>query len=146
VFFPSLVVNEDVIQIQNYKSNGEFYPDHPHESGWRIFQTKGHDQPFKKTFLLLEGGLPYICLFYRDLVVAKLQINITEVFGPHDFIKEVVDSGNWIPVSDCDFIQGSVINAESPGSIFLIPTRLGPRKVMSWNGCAPCGEVLGSIT
>jgi hypothetical protein len=53
-------------------------------------------------------------------VVARLQINLTEVFGPHELIKEVIDSGNWVPVSDCDFIQGPVINAESPGSIFLL--------------------------
>jgi hypothetical protein len=53
-------------------------------------------------------------------VVAILQNNLTEVFGPCELIKEVVDSGNWVPVSDCDFIQGPVINAESLGSIFLL--------------------------
>jgi hypothetical protein len=54
VFFPSLVVNEDIIQIHHYKSIGEWLQDiihHPHESGQRNFQTKGYDQPFKKTFL-----------------------------------------------------------------------------------------------
>jgi hypothetical protein len=54
VFCPSLVVNENVIQIHHYKSIGEWLQDifhHPHESGWSICQTKGHDQPFKKTFL-----------------------------------------------------------------------------------------------
>jgi hypothetical protein len=53
-------------------------------------------------------------------VVARLQINLTEVFGPCELIKEVVDSGNQVSVSDCDFIQGPVINAESLGSIFLL--------------------------
>jgi hypothetical protein len=54
VFGPSLVVNDNVIQIHHYKSIGEWSQDiihHPHESGWNIFQTKGHDQPFKKAFL-----------------------------------------------------------------------------------------------
>jgi hypothetical protein len=54
VFVPSLVVNENVIQIHHYKSIGEWSQDivhNPHESGWGIFQTKGHDQPFKKAFL-----------------------------------------------------------------------------------------------
>ena len=40
VFFPSLVVNEDVIQIHHYKSIGEWLQDiinHPHESGWSIY-------------------------------------------------------------------------------------------------------------
>jgi hypothetical protein len=53
-------------------------------------------------------------------VVAKLQINLTEVFSPHDLIKEVVDSGNQVPVCDYDFIQSSVINAKLSGSIFLM--------------------------
>jgi hypothetical protein len=53
-------------------------------------------------------------------VVARLQINLIEVFGPRELIKEVVDSGNRVLVSDCDFIQGAVINAESSGSIFLL--------------------------
>jgi hypothetical protein len=54
VFFPSLVVNENVIQIHYYKIIGEWLQDtihHPHESGWSIFQTKGHEQLFKKAFL-----------------------------------------------------------------------------------------------
>jgi hypothetical protein len=56
----------------------------------------------------------------EDLVVARLQINLTEVFGPRDLIKEVVYSRNRVPVSDCDFIQSPIINVESPGSIFLL--------------------------
>jgi hypothetical protein len=58
VFGPSLVVNENVIQIYNYKSIGERSQDivhHPHESGWRIYQTKGHDQPL---FQVDIGGHP----------------------------------------------------------------------------------------
>jgi hypothetical protein len=83
-------------------------------------KPKGMTNHSKRPSFDLKAGLPYICLFYRDLVVARLHINITEVFGPCELIKEVVDSGNWVPVSDCDFIQGLVINAESPGSIFLL--------------------------
>jgi hypothetical protein len=50
VFGPSLAVNENVIKIHHYKSIGEWSQvivHHSHESGWSIFQTKGHDQPFK---------------------------------------------------------------------------------------------------
>ena len=49
-------------------------------------------------------------------MVARLQINLTEVFGPRELIKEVIVLGNRVPVSDSDFIQSSVINTESPGS------------------------------
>jgi hypothetical protein len=53
-------------------------------------------------------------------VVARLHINITELFVACKLIKEVVHLGNQVPVSDCDFIQSPIINAESPVSIFLL--------------------------
>jgi hypothetical protein len=59
-------------------------------------------------------------MFYWDMVVARLQINLTEVFDPRELIKEVVDSGNWVPVPDLDFIQGPVINAKLLGTVFLL--------------------------
>jgi hypothetical protein len=51
--YPSLVVDEDVIQKHHYKIIGERSQDivhHPHKICWRIFQTKGHEQAFKNTF------------------------------------------------------------------------------------------------
>jgi hypothetical protein len=107
VFHPTLVEDEDVIQIHHHKIIGERPQDiihHPHESCWGICQAKGHDQPFKNTFFGLEGSLPYIGLLYWDLVVAGLQINLTEVFPPLELVKEIVNLGNWVPVPDCDFI------------------------------------------
>jgi hypothetical protein len=77
---------------------------HLHEICWGIRQTKGHDQPFKNTFIGLEGSFPYIFLLYWDLMVSKLQINITEVFGSLEIVKEIIDSGNQVLVPDCDFI------------------------------------------
>jgi hypothetical protein len=77
---------------------------HSHESCWGICETKGHNQPFKTTFFRLEGSFPYICLIYWDLMVAKLQINLTEVFIPLELVKEIIDSGNQVPIPDCDFI------------------------------------------
>jgi len=53
-------------------------------------------------------------------VVARLQINLTKVFGPCELIKEVIDSGNQVPVFDYDFIQSLVINTELLGPIFLL--------------------------
>jgi hypothetical protein len=107
VFHSSLVVDEDVIQIHHYKRIGERPQDivhHTHGSCWGIFQTKGHDQPFKMTFFSLEGSFPYIYLLYWDLMVAKLHINLTEVFFSLGLIKDIVDSWNRVPVPDCDFI------------------------------------------
>jgi hypothetical protein len=75
VFRPILSIHEDVIQIHHHKRIGEKSQDiihHPHESYWDIRQTKGHDQPFKKTFFGLEGSFPYIYLLYWDLMAARL--------------------------------------------------------------------------
>ena len=77
---------------------------HPHESCWGIRQAKGHDQPFKKNFFVLEVNLPYIGLLYWDLVVAELRINLIEVFGLFEMVKEIVNSGNLVLIPDCDFI------------------------------------------
>jgi hypothetical protein len=37
-------------------------------------------------------------------VVARLEINLTKVFDPLKLIKEIIDSGNQVPIPDCDFI------------------------------------------
>jgi hypothetical protein len=53
VFCTSLDVDEDVIQMHHHETISERLQDiihHPLEICWGIFQTKGHDQPFKKTF------------------------------------------------------------------------------------------------
>jgi hypothetical protein len=72
VFYSILVVYEDSIQIHHHKIIGERPQDiihHPHEICLGIHQTKGHDQPLKKTLFGLEGSFPYIflqCIFnYR---------------------------------------------------------------------------------
>jgi hypothetical protein len=65
VLRPTLVEDEDVIQIHHHNRIGErlqYILHHPRESCWGIFQAKGHDHPFKKTFFGLEGSLPYIDL------------------------------------------------------------------------------------
>jgi hypothetical protein len=75
VLIPTLVEDEDVIQIHHHERIDEMLQDivhHPHESCWGICQAKGHDQPFKKTFFRIEGSLSYIGLLYWDPVVARL--------------------------------------------------------------------------
>jgi hypothetical protein len=46
VFFPTLVEDEDLIQIYNHKVIGEgmkYVIHQPHEGGWVIHQAKGND-------------------------------------------------------------------------------------------------------
>jgi hypothetical protein len=97
VLCPNLVEHEDVIQIYHHKIIGQrpqYIIHDPHESFLGIHQAKWHDQSFKNTFFRLEGNIPYIGLLYLDLVVAKIQINITEVFSPLERVKEIFNLGN----------------------------------------------------
>jgi hypothetical protein len=74
VFLPSLDIDEDDIYIHRHKIIGERTQDiihHLDECYSGIHQTKGHDQPFEKTFGV-EGNFPYICLLYWDLMVSRL--------------------------------------------------------------------------
>jgi hypothetical protein len=53
-------------------------------------------------------------------MVAKFHINLTEVFFPLELIKEIVDSGNHVPVPEREFFWGLVIIIESLGLVFLL--------------------------
>jgi len=107
VFFPILSKGEDVIHIYHEKGIGEgpqYIIHQSHESYWTIFQTKGHDYPFEKIFFGLESNLPYISIFYWELVVAILPVNVTEGLASLELVKKFLNSGNWVPVPDCDFV------------------------------------------
>jgi hypothetical protein len=61
-----------------------------------------HDYPFGKRLFGIERSLPYICLFYWNLVVARLQVSIAEKIGSLELVKKVINLGNWVSVPDCD--------------------------------------------
>jgi hypothetical protein len=107
VFHSTLSEYEDIIQIYQHKRIGERPQDiihQDHESGWGIHKTKRYDQLFKKTLFGLESNLPYISLFYGDMVVVKIQFNLTEVLASLELVKKIFDLGNWVSILDCDFI------------------------------------------
>ena len=63
VFLPTLVEDEDVVQIYNHKRVGKGSQDvihQPHKSCRGICQPERHDQSLKKALLGFEGDLPYI--------------------------------------------------------------------------------------
>jgi hypothetical protein len=99
--------DEYVIHIYHHKIIGEgpqYIIHQYYESCWSICQTKGHDYPFKNTFFGIEISLPYIILFHWDLVVARLQVNLTEKIGSLELVMKVINLGNWVRVPDCDFV------------------------------------------
>jgi hypothetical protein len=96
MFCSTLVEDEDVIHILNHKGIDQGLQDvihQYHESGWGIRQAKGNDQPLETTFFRLECGLPYIGMFYGDLVVAELQNNLTKILAPLELVEKVINLG-----------------------------------------------------
>jgi hypothetical protein len=68
-----------------------------------FFKPKGMtNHSNRPSFDLKVVFYTYVCSM--ELVVARLQINLTEVFVPLEMIKEFVDSGNQVLVPECDFI------------------------------------------
>jgi hypothetical protein len=66
-------------------------------------------------------------------MVATLQVNLDEEISPLELVKKVINPRNGIAVPDCDFVYGSVINAESPSPILFLPQyNRGFRKGRSW--------------
>ena len=85
VLFPSLVEDQNVIQVHNYKRVGEWSQDvihQPHGGCGSIHQLERHDQPLEKALLGFEGSLPHIGGFNWYLVIPRLQVDLDEIFFP----------------------------------------------------------------
>ena len=89
VLFPSLVEDQDVIQVHYYKRVGEWpqgVVHQPHEGCGSIFQPERDDEPFKTALLGFEGSLPHIRGFDWYLIIPRLQVDIAEIFYPFELI------------------------------------------------------------
>jgi len=89
VLFPTLVEDQDVIQVYKYKLVGEWvqYVIHePHEYCTSICQPERHNQPFEKALLGFEGNLPHIGGSNWYLVLFGLQVNLAKIFFPHELV------------------------------------------------------------
>ena len=78
-------------------------------------------------------------------MIARLEINLTEKFRSPELVKEVVNAGDRVPITDCDLVQGSVGQyrvAMSYLSFALV--RSNSCMVKSLDGYAPFGATLES--
>ena len=85
VLFPSLVEDQDVIQVHYYKLVGDwmqYVVNQPHECCGSICQLERHDEPFEKSLLGFEGSLPHIRRLDLYLVIPGLQVNLAKIFFP----------------------------------------------------------------
>ena len=65
---------------------------------------KGMTSHFVETIFRLEGCLIDISWFDGNMVVAKIQFNISKEIFPFELVKKVINPGNGVAVPDCDFV------------------------------------------
>ena len=53
-------------------------------------------------------------------MVARFQINLAKELVSLMLVEEVINSRDWVPISDYDFVKVFVINTESPCLVFLL--------------------------
>jgi hypothetical protein len=72
---------------------------------WEFVKPKGTTIHSKIPSLYLKVFFHTSFFFYWDLVVARLQVNLTEVLGSLELVKKVINFGNWVLIPDCDFFR-----------------------------------------
>ena len=79
------------------------------EGGGAVHEAKEHDLWFKESTVHVEGGFPFISIADPHIVEAPADIQFGEVFCATELHDQFGDEWNWVPVFDCDRIQGSVV-------------------------------------
>ena len=68
-----------------------------------------------------------------EMMVPRMKINLREETRPLELFEQVIYSGKWILILDSDFVEISIIDTHSKGSIFFLANNTG----------APLGDMLG---
>lgn len=109
-----------------------FMEDRVHEAcecWWGITQPKWHHQKFIQAILHPHNNLLNVFIYYANLIVMKLDINLARVLTPIELIQQIVDARHMIIILYGYFVQSMVINAHSQIAIFFYQQiRLVPHK------------------
>ncbi len=91
-----------------------------HEGSWSICQAERHDCELKQPISGPEGCLGDVLVLDSNLVVPGAQVNLGKDCAALDSVKQFFNSGQRVPVLDCDFVQGPVIHTEPHAAILLL--------------------------
>ncbi|PHU07623.1 hypothetical protein BC332_24112 [Capsicum chinense] len=75
-----------------------------HEGCRGIGKTKEHDYEIKVNIPSFEGYFWDVTFSDYELMIARSEVYLGEATGTLKLVKQVIDSGKWILVLDCDFI------------------------------------------
>ena len=60
-----------------------------------------------------KGGHPFVPLADTDQVVCRSNVEFSIDFCSYEAIESLTDQWEWIAILDCDFVQASIVYAES---------------------------------
>ena len=106
-------VDEDVIHVANgfiaIDKGAEDVIHHHLEGGWRVAQSKEHDERLKESLVHGEGHLPLIPFLQLDIVEAPMEVQGGEPFHITEPGEHVGDQWKWVGVLHHDLIQLPVV-------------------------------------
>jgi hypothetical protein len=126
--------DEDVVQV-NDDEEVEIIPqyivDEILEGCWSVCETKRHDKVFKEAIACAEGGFPLITRGYADEVVGRSEVDFAEPGCLLESVERFLNEREWVTVLACDFVETTVIHAESKRAITLFDEEDGCAR---WTG------------
>src|SRR5258708_2864237 len=106
-------VDEDVIHVANgfiaIDKGAEDVIHHHLEGGWRVAQSKEHDERLKESLVHGEGHLPLIPFLQLDIVEAPMEVQGGEPFRIVQPGEHIGDQRKWVGVLHHDLIQLLVV-------------------------------------
>ena len=97
------------------------YPMHEiHECHWRIHQPEGHHCELEMPILRPKRCLRDISLPNSQLMVIGVKVYLGVDSRPFQMIKQVINPQQWIPILDRNFVQLSLVNAQSKSLVLLL--------------------------
>src|SRR5258708_72445 len=99
---------QHVVHVDYEPSFPEFFFEegiHHHlEGGWRVSEAEEHHSRFEKAFVSNKCCLPFIAIFYSDVIVTPSNIELSEEGSCANFIDELGNNGQGIHVTECPLV------------------------------------------
>ncbi|KAG5348973.1 hypothetical protein C0989_006810 [Termitomyces sp. Mn162] len=92
---------------------------HHLKGGQAVGESKEHNKRFKQSPVDPEGSLPFVSLVDAHVVVAPLDVQLSEVLCTLEVIDELGDEGEGVAVLHGHSIKDAVVLGQSEQAILL---------------------------
>jgi hypothetical protein len=138
MFGPDAAVDEDVDQDEAPKERMKDRVHERLECRRRVGEAKRHYEELVQAFVCSERRLVAVVGGHAHLVIAGAEVELGEELGAAKFIKQLVDDWNGEGVLDVAFVEGSVVDAETPGLVRFLDQENRRQKVEVLWQINPC--------